>query len=314
MTENKIHVISLSPALDYILKFDNFEKDKTNRPIATEIYPAGKGIHIAMLLKNLNIDSESLIFTNGNFEKFFYKGLDKIGLKYTKFQSQGEIRINLKLIDDLQTECSVPSSHISNEELKKLRNHLWNTVKPNDFVIVSGSIPEGVESSIYGEIVDLCNSLGARSVVDSFGESLNVAIEKKPFLIKPNLEELAITTNLTIKTDHEVVKAARLLINKGAENVLVSLGSRGAIFVTKEQAFKCPIGNWPHQLVNAAGAGDSMLAGFLSELLQNKDYQTALKTGVICGSATAYSTRIADFSLIQELKQTINSLPITNFN
>ncbi|AGR41372.1 1-phosphofructokinase family hexose kinase [Spiroplasma taiwanense] len=309
---NNIYIISLSPAIDYILKFDELKMNKTNRPNNVEMYPAGKGIHISMLLNNLKVKNESIIFSNGDFEKFFYKNLDLMKIKYKKFNSLGEIRINLKLIDQNQTECSVTSSEIENSELEKLMQYLKENVSTNDYVIATGSIPTGVNNKIYAQIAELTNSLNAHCVIDAFGDSLKYAIEKRPFLIKPNIEELSITTGSEIKNQNDILKAAKQLLDKGVQNILISMGDEGAIFLNKEITQKCSIGNWNKQLVNAAGAGDSMLGGFLSEYIKTKDYTKALKMGIVCGSATAYSDKIASLELIEEMLLSMDSLKIIN--
>ncbi|AVP49097.1 1-phosphofructokinase family hexose kinase [Williamsoniiplasma luminosum] len=308
---NNIYVISLSPAIDYILKFDELIKDKTNRPYFTEMYPAGKGIHVSMILNNLNVKNESIIFSNGDFENYFYTNLDKINIKYKKFKSEGDIRINLKLIDAQQTECSVQAPIIDQIEINKMKEYLKNNIQEGDYVIATGSVPSNM-SNIYSEIVELTNSLKGHCVIDAFGESLNLCIDKKPFLIKPNLEELAFTTKMQISNEKELIQAAQSLLKKGAQNILVSRGSDGAIFINKNEILKCPIGNWNKQIINVAGAGDSMLGGFISEFIKTKNYSQSLKKSIICGSATAYSNQIASIKLINELTLTIEDLKIVN--
>ncbi|ATZ18400.1 1-phosphofructokinase [Williamsoniiplasma somnilux] len=309
---NNIYIISLSPAIDYILKFDELKKDETNRPKETEIYPAGKGIHISMILNNLNIANESLIFSNGDFEKYFYNNLNKLKIKYKKFNANGDIRINIKLIDQHQTECSVSSPCIEINELNKLKEYLIKNIRPNDYVIATGSIPKGVDSKIYGEIVELTNSLNANCIVDAFGDSLSYAIEKKPFLIKPNIKELSLTIGKKIKNKNDLLLATKPLLEQGVKNILVSMGSKGAVLINDQISIKCSIGKWNKKLVNAAGAGDSMIGGFLSEFIQTNDYEKALKMGIVCGSATAYSNKIASAELINELVSSIDDLRIEN--
>ncbi|AXK51715.1 1-phosphofructokinase family hexose kinase [Spiroplasma alleghenense] len=307
---NNIYVVSLSPAFDYILKFDDLVRGKTNRPRETELYPAGKGIHVSMLLNSLRVPNESLIFSNGKLEPFFYSGLDSIKIKYKKFNSEGDIRINVKLIDKDQTECSATAPTIKNSELEIFKDYLRNNIKPNDFVVVTGSVPAGVDAKIYSEIVQITNSLSAHCLVDAFGDSLNLAVKEKPFLIKPNSEELSLTTGIKITSQDDLIKAAKILLSKGVKNILISQGEEGAIFINNDIALKCNIGNWNKKLVNAAGAGDSMLAGFLSEYIKTKDYAQALKMGIVCGSATAYCNKIADSDLIDELLKSIDELKV----
>ncbi|QEH61481.1 1-phosphofructokinase [Spiroplasma chinense] len=300
--KNKIYIISLSPSLDYIVKFDNLKIGETNRPIETEIYAAGKGIHMSMLLNNIGVDNESIVFTNGEFESFFYNDLDKIGIKYKKFPSEGDIRINLKLIDDNQTECSAKSPMILEENIERLFNYLEKNVNPNDYVIAAGSVPQGVDSDIYARIVNKVNNLKAFCVIDAFGEALNNAIKERPFLIKPNKTELELTTGIKINSETDLIKAAEKLLHEGVKNVLISMGEEGAVFINETTKVKCEIGSWNKKLVNAAGAGDSMMAGFVAKWIETNDIEASLKNGIICGSATAFSNKIATHNLIKELE------------
>ncbi|AUB31724.1 1-phosphofructokinase family hexose kinase [Spiroplasma floricola] len=310
--KNKIYIISLSPAIDYILEFDDLKKDKTNRPFNTEMYPSGKGIHIAMMLKNLSLESKSIIFTTGDLENYFYSQLDKLKIDYKKFRAKENIRINLKLIDSDQTECTAQAPAIDENDLKKMIEYLKQNLKEGDFVIATGSLPKGLDSKIYSQIVEVSNSLKCKCIVDAFGEPLNYAIEKKPFLIKPNIEELSLTTGIVINNEKDILVAGKKLLEKGVENILISMGKKGAIFLNKELMKYCSVGKWDHKLVNAAGAGDSMVAGFLNEYILTNDYEKALKMAIICGSATAYSKRIASKELVDQLKEQINSLELKN--
>ncbi|AHB36318.1 1-phosphofructokinase family hexose kinase [Spiroplasma apis] len=260
--KKNIFIISLSPALDYVLHFEELKKNKTNRPIKIDLYPSGKGIHVSMFLNNLGVENKSLIFTNGLFENYFYDNLDKFGIKYQKFKADRDIRINLKLIDEMQTECSVSTSEINDSEIEKLIKYLKQNVKENDYVILTGSIPNNMSYKIYGNLCEIINNLNANCVIDSYGETLKYAITKKPFLIKPNIDELALTANIEIKNESDIIKASNILLNNGAQNILVSMAEKGALFANKNIIIKCPVGSWNDKLVNAAGSGDTMLAGF----------------------------------------------------
>ncbi len=310
--KQNIYIVSLSPAIDYILLFDELVKNKTNRAKEIEMYPAGKGIHISMMLNNLGVENESLIFANGDFENYFYQELDKIGINYKKFKSKKNIRINLKLIDNEQTEVNIKSSAIELSEINKLKKYLKNNLKENDFLIVTGSIPNKVDSKIYSELVELSNSVKAKCIVDSYGESLKYAIDKKPFLIKPNLDEFKITFGIKTNNIKDIINAGKKIIQKGVENILISMGSEGALLINNEIIKKCNIGKWDYKLVNAAGAGDSMIAGFLYEFIKSKDYEKSLKMGVICGSASAFSKRVGSKKIVEQLSKNSSDLIIKN--
>ncbi|WP_338969356.1 1-phosphofructokinase family hexose kinase [Spiroplasma endosymbiont of Labia minor] len=306
----KIYVLTLSPALDYILKFDDFKKGKTNRPITTDIYAAGKGIHVSMMLNVLNQDNESIIFINGLMESFFLNDLNKSKINYKKFNSAQNIRINLKIIDDSQTEASAKAPAIISTEIDKLKWYLDEVLTKNDVLIISGSSPDNLGNYIYKELGAIANKNTALLVIDSFGVLLLNSLTEKPFLIKPNLEELETTLNVKINNDEDLISAANKLIQLGTQNVLVSKGNKGAILITKDKVFSASIPKTIFKLNNAAGAGDSMLAGFIQKFIETNDFEKSFKTSILCGSATAYSERIADAKMIEMINKFENTINI----
>ncbi|WFQ92514.1 1-phosphofructokinase family hexose kinase [Mycoplasma feriruminatoris] len=311
---NKIYIVSLSPSIDYILKFNNFIKNKTNRPTDQYMYAAGKAIHISMLLNRLNIDNELLVFTNGSFETFFYNDLKKENIKYKQFKANGDIRINLKIIDDSQTESSSYAPEINISELDKLKAYLNEVLKKDDVLILTGSLPVNTDTNIYAQLVELANLKKAYSVVDSFKEPLLKAVDKKPFLIKPNKDELEATFNKELKNDSDIINQSKILLKKGCKNVLVSLGSDGAILVTSTKIYKASLPKWNYKVDNVAGAGDSMIAGFISKYLQTNDYIKALKFSLICGSATAFSYKITSKEFIEELSTYLDKIEVNEID
>ncbi|WP_434336160.1 1-phosphofructokinase family hexose kinase [Mycoplasma capricolum] len=311
---NKIYIVSLSPSIDYILKFDIFLKNKTNRPKSQYMYAAGKAIHISMLLNRLNIDNELLVFTNGSFETFFYNNLKKEQIRYKKFKSNGDIRINLKIIDNEQTESSSYAPEVNISELDKLKKYLNNVLQKDDVLILTGSLPINTDANIYAELVELANLKKAYSVVDTFKEPLLKVVEQQPFLIKPNKDELEATFNMELKNDSDIINQSRVLLQKGCKNVLVSLGSDGAILVTSTKIYKADLPKWNYKVDNVAGAGDSMIAGFITKYLQTNDYIKALKFSLICGSATAFSYKIASKEFIDELSTYLDKIEVKEIN
>ncbi|UZK64575.1 1-phosphofructokinase family hexose kinase [Mycoplasma mycoides subsp. capri] len=311
---NKIYIVSLSPSIDYILKFENFLKNKTNRPKNQYMYAAGKAIHISMLLNRLNIDNELLVFTNGSFETFFYNNLKKEQIRYKKFKSNGDIRINLKIIDNEQTESSSYAPEINISELNKLKKYLNNILQQDDVLILTGSLPINADTNIYAELVELANLKRAYSVVDTFKEPLLKAVEQQPFLIKPNKDELEATFNKELQNDSDIINQSKILLQKGCKNVLVSLGSDGAILVTSTKIYKASLPKWNYKVDNVAGAGDSMIAGFITKYLQTNDYIKALKFSLICGSATAFSYKIASKEFIDELSNYVDKIEVNEIN
>ena len=157
---------------------------------------------------------------------------------------------------------------------------------------MAGSIPESLPNSIYRDIMAKLQGKGIHFAVDATGELLLNVLQYRPFLIKPNNHELGEIFGVEIRTREEAVPYARKMQEKGARNVLVSMAGQGAVLAAEDgqvYALPAPRGT----LVNAVGAGDSMVAGFLAGWLEKKDYGHAFKMGVSAGSASAFSEFLA---------------------
>ena len=171
-------------------------------------------------------------------------------------------------------------------------------------VILSGNIPKSIPKNIYQIICDILEKNNVTFVVDATRELLIDVLKYKPFLIKPNKEELEETFKVKITTKDELVTYAKKLQDMGAQNVLISLGGDGAILLNKEGKVyysKAPKG----KVINTVGAGDSMVAGFLAGYKKTKDYEQAFKMGIATGSASAFSMDLATAKEVEDLLKDI---------
>ena len=292
-----IYTITFNPALDYIVQVENFKIGEINRTKMETILPGGKGLNVSIVLKNLEIENTALGFIAGFTGEELIKKLEAKGVKtdFVKVEN-GFTRINIKISSESrekvkETALNGIGPQITSKDIEKLFDKL-DKVTTEDVVVLSGSVPKNINKSIYKEICKKLKEKGITFVVDSTQELLMSVLEYKPFLIKPNKEELEETLNCKISTKEELINAAKELKKLGAQNILVSLGKDGALLLTKDDKVlvsKAPKGN----IVNTVGSGDSMVAGFLAGYYKTKDYEYALKTGVAAGSASAFSIELA---------------------
>ncbi len=292
-----IYTITFNPALDYIVQVENFKIGEINRTKMETILPGGKGLNVSIVLKNLEIENTALGFIAGFTGEELIKKLEAKGVKtdFVKVEN-GFTRINIKISSESrekvkETALNGIGPQITSKDIEELFDKL-DKVTTEDIVVLSGSVPKNINKSIYKEICKKLKEKGITFVVDSTQELLMSVLEYKPFLIKPNKEELEETLNCKISTKEELINAAKELKKLGAQNILVSLGKDGALLLTKEDKVlvsKAPKGN----IVNTVGSGDSMVAGFLAGYHKTKDYEYALKTGVAAGSASAFSIELA---------------------
>ena len=298
------YTITLNPALDYISQVDDFDIGKINRTKTEKILPGGKGLNVSMVLKNLGVDSVAIGFIAGFTGDELKKQMEQKGVKteFIKVQN-GMTRINVKISSNQETALNGIGPDIDEKDIEELLQKI-NEITSDDLVILSGNIPKSIPKNIYQIICDILEKNNVTFVVDATRELLIDVLKYKPFLIKPNKEELEETFKVKITTKDELVTYAKKLQDMGAQNVLISLGGDGAMLLNKEDKVyysKAPKG----KVINTVGAGDSMVAGFLAGYKKTKDYEQAFKMGIATGSASAFSMDLATAKEVENLLKDI---------
>lgn len=299
-----IYTITFNPALDYISKVDNFEIGKINRTKEEKILPGGKGLNVSTVLKNLGFQSTALGFIAGFTGKELKTEIEKYGIQTDFIEAkEGITRINVKISSNVETALNGNGPIITEEDIEKLLEQI-SGFNNEDIVILAGNIPKGIKNNIYEIICSKLEKNGVTFVVDSTKELLINVLKYKPFLIKPNKEELEETFKEKIETNEDIVKHAQKLQDMGARNVLISLGGDGAILITETKEVyysKAPKG----KVLNTVGSGDSMVAGFIAGYQKNRDYSEAFKMGIAAGSASAFSMNLATLPEVESLLKEI---------
>lgn len=293
-----IYTLTLNPSIDYVLKIDKFEDGQTLRSNTEEKYPGGKGIMVSKLLKNLGENSINIGFLGGFTGDFIRKKLNDLGIEEDFTNIEDDSRINVKLKYETETEINAQGPQITEEEIEEFLNYL-DQLQEDDFVIISGSIPKSLGDDFYRVIVNLLEMNNVRFALDTSGKKLFNLSSYKPFLVKPNKDELSEIFEDKIDSDEKIVKYARKLIDQGAENVIVSLGKDGSIFVDNSVTYKAkPIEG---KLINSVGSGDSMVAGYIFGYMKGLSKLDSYKLAIACGNATAFSPDIAEKELIDDI-------------
>ncbi|MDU7649750.1 MAG: 1-phosphofructokinase [Anaerococcus vaginalis] len=293
-----IYTLTLNPSIDYVIKIDQFSDGETLRSNTEEKYPGGKGIMVSKLLKNLGENSINIGFLGGFTGDFIRKKLNDLGIAEDFTNIEDDSRINVKLKYETETEINAQGPQITEEEIEEFLNYL-DQLQEDDFVIISGSIPKSLGDDFYRVIVNLLEMNNVRFALDTSGKKLYKLSSYKPFLVKPNRDELSEIFDDEIDSDEKIVKYARKLIDQGAENVIVSLGKDGSMFIDSNIVYKArPIEG---KLINSVGSGDSMVAGYIYGYMKGFSKLDSYKLAVSCGSATAFSPDIAEKELIDEI-------------
>ena len=308
------YTVTLNPALDYAVWVQKLEGSQIASDEA--ITPGGKGINVSIVLKELGIENTALGFAAG------FSGIElesrlrvlEIGTLFTRV-SEGYTRINIKIKSESETDINGKGPKISDRDVEAFLAGL-NRVSHEDTIILSGSIPYSLQDDIYTGILnrllkkDARGNSGrrARIAVDITGNSLLSSLEYRPFLIKPNVSELENIHGSSFGCINEIVEYGKKLQYKGASNVLVTLGADGAVLIAEGGRIiraAVPKG----KVINTTGAGDSAVAGFFAGYDSDGSCETALRTAMAAGCATAFSKGLAQSSKIAEL---MNSILLTD--
>ncbi|MBE6054260.1 MAG: 1-phosphofructokinase [Clostridium sartagoforme] len=299
-----IYTITFNPALDYIVRVEDFKLGEVNRTSYEEIYAGGKGINVSIVLNNLNVENIALGFIAGFTGEEIENKVKSMGCKtdFIKLNS-GMSRINVKLKSNEESEINGQGPDINDDELEKLYKKI-DLLKEGDVLVLAGSIPNTLPENIYEIIMEKLENKEVKIIVDATKELLLNVLKYKPFLIKPNHHELGELFNTKINNEDEIILYAKKLKEMGARNVLISMAGDGAIFITEDNRViksKVPKGT----LVNSVGAGDSMVGGFIAGYLNEGNLEEAFKMGVATGSASAFSEGLATRDKVYELLKEI---------
>ncbi len=299
-----VYTVTFNPSLDYIVTVDDFKLGVTNRTTSEMILPGGKGINVSTVLSNLGIDNTAIYFSAGLLGEEITRRVKESGINAQEIKlPYGNSRINLKLKSIEGTEINGAGPDISEDAMRIFYEKL-DMIKEGDMLVLAGSIPKSISQTIYSDIMERLKGRGIKIVVDATRQLLMNVLKYKPFLIKPNNHELGEIFGVTLTTKESVVPYAKKLLEMGAQNVIVSMAGKGAVFAGSDGEIylrEAPKG----KLVNAVGAGDSMVAGFIAGYLSRQDLLYAFKMGLSTGSASAFSEYLATKEEVEKVFATV---------
>lgn len=303
-----VYTVTFNPAIDCFFQMDELNVGSMNRSGSEKIFCGGKGINVSMVLAELGIPSRALGFVAGFTGRAIRDGVSSMGIEADFVElAEGCSRVNVKIRAEAETEINGQGPGIPAEAIDRLYEKL-DALQDGDTLVLAGSIPDTLPGDIYERILARLSRKSIRTVVDAAGELLLNALKHRPFLIKPNRQELGELFDVSVETEEEILGCAKKLQELGAVNVLVSLAGDGALLVDADGGIhRCRA--CTGRVKNSVGAGDSMVAGFLAGLenggLENGGLEYALRLGTAAGGATAFSDGLAEkdeiFALLKQL-------------
>jgi 1-phosphofructokinase family hexose kinase len=289
-----ILVVGPNPAMDRTEQLHDFRPHEVNRAILSSPRAGGKSFIVARALRRLGHQVTAYGFLGGATGRYLRDECVKLGIHDRHTEIADDTRINTILVDDrtrLSTVINEPGPLVSPAEVAALTSAVADDLRPGDLLILSGSLPRGVEDDFYSSLVALGRLRGARTIVDADGASLTKAVAAKPWAVKCNLHEfrgIAPDAPADVFDDEDrsrLVTAMRALVASGVQLVIVTLGAAGLVAVTGTQFFDVEAASV--ETKNATGSGDTFLAGFASALSASPDLGSALRFGAAAASANA---------------------------
>ena len=283
-----IYTMTLNPALDYVMHPNTLDMGFTNRSSSEELHCGGNGINVSTLLNELDKVTVAMGIVGGFTGEYLLSDLQRQG-----------IPSNVKLNGIVMTMVNGNGPRIPEKKVDELLERM-DVVGAGDTLVLTGSIPSSLPEDIYTRLMAQLAGRGIQFVVDAPGQLLMEAIKAQPFLIKPNNHEVGRIFGASPETPEECIPFAKKLQDGGARNVIVSCGGAGSLLLD-EYGTEHIVPTAKIRLVNATGAGDSMVAGFLAKTTAGYDYDTALIYASACGTATAASRGIAKRATIDRV-------------
>lgn len=300
-----IYTCTMNLAIDLFIETEEMHPFMVNRTKEDDIQANGKGVNVSLVLKMLDFPSTALGFSAGFTGKYIEDYLQQKQIQTEFIEVPGMTRINVftqvnqtgeeyKLVNQ---GPKIPQTAVHNF-LNQIR-----ALQAEDYLCVSGSLPRGLSPKVLIEISRICQEKGIHLIIDSSDQEAMDCLPYRPFLLKPNEEELSSWFGRKMVTDEDYFVYGQRLVELGAENVLLSLGEKGAILFTKDRVFR---GNSPKgKVVNTACAGDTMLGAFLARYMNRRPLDETLRKSIAAGSSTAFRKGLTDFLDVEELSKQI---------
>lgn len=296
-----IYTVTTNPNIDYYAWTEGMPLLGTvNRTLGEQISPGGKGVNVSLVLNRLGVENCALGFVAGHVGDMFCGLLQETGCRSDFIRlPKGETRINVKLEGDCETAFNGAGPALHPTHVAQLLQRLA-ALEEGDTVVLSGNLQSSI-SGAYAEILERMAPHRVRAVVDTTGAALRGTFRYRPFLAKPNAEELAELFGEAEPDLNGAIAMAKRVQAEGPQNVLVSMGSQGAVLIADDgQVYRGTV-QGPCRVVSTVGAGDSLTAGYLAGYLTSSNHAAALCLGIAAGTATACSELLATTRAIQDM-------------
>ncbi len=313
---NKVVTITLNPALDLTGSLDCLRQGSVSLVNHSDFHAAGKGVNVAKVLSDLGAQVTVTGFLGQDNQELFCQLFEQINAQDRFVRVQGATRINVKLVEQNGTvsDINFPGVSVDSQAITEFEHTLDELCQNHDYFVLAGSLPTGVTPELCAKWIELLKQRGKKVIFDSSRAALKAGLTASPWLIKPNDEELSDLVGRDIHTEQEITQVAEQINHDGVENVVVSRGANGVIWLNQGQwlASKPP----KMQVVSTVGAGDTLVAGMCWGHMQNMQKPELLQfaTALSALAVSQVGVGVSDLDTLNELKQQIEIKPISSLS
>lgn len=306
-----IYTLTLNPAIDLFIDVDELLPNKVNRSNYDEYIENGKGVNVSRILHMMGIKNTALGFIAGFTGKFIKDKLEESGISTNFIEVDGITRVNVFINAKEEFKIVNKGHHIIKEKIDEMIA-LLEKLEKDDYLFVCGSLPLGVDESIYKKIIDICQEKKVRLIIDTSSKKIINYLKKGIYLMKPNDEELASFFDIEHKLSEEEIEIyGKKLIELGCDRLIVSRGAEGAVYIDKNimVCVNAPDG----KVINTACSGDTLLGSFIGKCYLGESIEDAMMFASASASSTAFTEGITDFKNVPELLKQVKINKLIKF-
>lgn len=304
---NLIVTVTLNVALDQYYHVPGFSKGDVHRALKNIPSAGGKGLNVARVIHQLGYPVLAVGLTGGHTGQRVIEllNLDQIPHQFTDTGVETRECINIVDENSISTEVLGTGNEISPDVVNRFIKDFEEILGRATLVTMSGSVMKGLPVDIYAQLISMCSMRNIPVVLDTSGDYLVKSLEAAPFVIKPNIHELEQLFGTTLESEEQVIAAGNKLLENGIENVIVSLGEKGALFISQKGVLRAT----PPKLdvINTVGSGDSMVAAIACSMIDNHEDETKLQLAIAVSAANTLSEKTGDISteLVEQFLQRV---------
>lgn len=304
----EIITVTLNPAIDSTLYFNGFQIGQVNRVGRQIADPGGKGVNVAKVLKALGLEVSVTGFLGRENAAFFHRYFAEEQINDYFIESDGATRTNIKIVNETDgkvTEINYAGLQCSARDLGELEAKLLNLAAPGNWVVLSGSLSQNAPVDSYARYIEKLQARGCKVLLDTSGPALQTGLRAKPYLVKPNINELRELTGSPLQAETEIWDAMDAILNAGVQQVVVSLGAKGALAASREQKLRVQ----PPRIEakSTVGAGDAMVAGLIAGQAQGLSLEESIRlaTAAAAASVAKAGTRAGSLDEVEKLQDQV---------